>query len=378
MKKILILNPEFPPIGGGASSVSYELAKKISKKSDFQMDVVTMGYGKLAKFEKLNNKIQIFRLNCFRKKQSDSRFIEQFIFLILGLLKSFQLIRKNRYVFCHCHFFLPTGIIALTNKKILNLDYVISAHGSDVPGYNNERFKLIHKFSKFFLRQIAKNSRKIIAPSVYLADLIKKNIGYYKNIVVIANGLIDIAKDKIKKQNIILTSSRLVKRKGVQYLIEAFKKIPNKKDWRLFIVGDGHYQEKLISIASKEESIFFLGWLDRNKAEYKEIFNKSKIFVFLSQRESQGMVLLEAMSASCALISVKNSALKEIIDEKNSILVKRKAIDQIKNALEKLINNKDLLKKMQKRARKRYEQNFQWENIAFKYLKIYKDLNNDD
>lgn len=43
MKRILVLNYEFPPLGGGASPVSYELVKGLSETGEYDIDVVTMG-----------------------------------------------------------------------------------------------------------------------------------------------------------------------------------------------------------------------------------------------------------------------------------------------------------------------------------------------
>ena len=57
MKKILLLNYEFPPLGGGASPVSYEIAKKLSESGEFDIDVVTMGYKGLDSYEEVNKNL---------------------------------------------------------------------------------------------------------------------------------------------------------------------------------------------------------------------------------------------------------------------------------------------------------------------------------
>ena len=61
MKRILVLNYEFPPLGGGASPVSYEIAERLSLTGDFDVDVVTMGYGDLLKYEEVNKNFRIHR-----------------------------------------------------------------------------------------------------------------------------------------------------------------------------------------------------------------------------------------------------------------------------------------------------------------------------
>jgi glycosyltransferase involved in cell wall biosynthesis len=66
-KRILVLNYEFPPLGGGASPVSYEIAKEYAKKGH-QVDVVTMGFKGLPKEEKKEG-MRIFRVPCIRLKK---------------------------------------------------------------------------------------------------------------------------------------------------------------------------------------------------------------------------------------------------------------------------------------------------------------------
>jgi len=78
--------------------------------------------------------------------------------------------------------------LALWLKKKFGLDYIVTAHGSDVPNYNPDRFKLLHKFTKPQLRKVCKNAKLITSPSKYLASLIKKEIGDYR-VEVIPNGV---------------------------------------------------------------------------------------------------------------------------------------------------------------------------------------------
>jgi len=65
--KILMLNYEFLPLGGGASPVSYEIAKGYAKLGH-KVDVVTMGYKNLLNFE-IKEGINIYRVKCLRSKK---------------------------------------------------------------------------------------------------------------------------------------------------------------------------------------------------------------------------------------------------------------------------------------------------------------------
>jgi glycosyltransferase involved in cell wall biosynthesis len=362
-KRILMLNYEFPPLGGGASPVSYEIAK-VYVKLGHSVDVVTMGFKGLPKFEKKEG-INIYRVPCWRSKKEICHPWEQLTYIISAKRFLKQHMKTHTYDINHTHFIIPTGIISLWLKKKYNLPYIITSHGSDVPGFNTDRFKLLHKFTKPTLRSVCKNAKVITTPSNYLANLIKKEIEDYP-IKVIPNGSKDFYIKEIKKENIVISSGRLLERKGFQYLIKAFNQL-NPKDWKLYIVGDGPYKTQLLELANKNNKIIFTGWLDNSKKGYAQIINKAKIFSLLSERESQGIVFIEAMSVGCAIISSNITACKETVSEDIGFLVERKKISKIKEKLNILIKEKSILNKFMKNARKRYDKNFKYHDILKKY-----------
>ena len=108
MRRILVLNYEFPPLGGGASPVSYELAKRLSETGVYDIDVVTMGYGAkwsevsphgiargLPAYEEVNKNFRIHRVKCLRSKKEICHPWEQPTYLISGYLKRRELLRSD-------------------------------------------------------------------------------------------------------------------------------------------------------------------------------------------------------------------------------------------------------------------------------------------
>lgn len=371
MTSLLVLNYEFPPLGGGASPVSYEIALGLSKKG-FDIDVVTMGYKNLPKFEEVNKNFRIHRVKCLRSKKEICYPHEQLTYLISGYFKARELIKNNDYKVCHTHFIVPTGLLALILKKQFGLSYVVTSHGSDVPGYNPDRFKFLHKFSKPVLNWINKEANLITTPSAYLKELIQKNIGIYR-IKVVPNGSIDYYNHTILKENIICTTGRLLKRKGIQHLIKAFLDL-NLSKWELYIVGDGPYRGKLVETAESSQNIIFTGWLDNKQKKFKTILNKSKIFALLSSKESQGISLIEAMSAKNAIITNNSTACKETISNGNGFLVKREDTENIKEKLLKLIHDETLLKSYMEKSRNRYKKHYAWPIVISKYINLFKQF----
>ena len=150
--KILMLNYEFPPLGGGASPVSYEIAKGYVNLGH-KIDVVTMGFKGLPNFENMDG-INVYRVKCLRSKKELCHPIEMLSYIISARLFLKKHLRENKYDINHTHFIIPTGLISLWLKKNFGIPYIITSHGSDVPGFNNDRFLFLHRFTKLLLKII--------------------------------------------------------------------------------------------------------------------------------------------------------------------------------------------------------------------------------
>lgn len=369
MKKILVLNYEFPPLGGGASPVSYEIAKRLSETGDFDIDVVTMGYKSLPKFEEVNNNFRIHRVKCLRGRKELCQPWEQATYLISGWFKCKELLKKNKYDICHCHFIIPTGILALRLKKKFGLEYIITSHGSDVPGFNTDRFKILHKFTGPLLRRISKGAKTIISPSNYLKDLILKNISEIPEdrIIVIPNGIDTDKFTPQEKKKYIFSSGRLLPRKGFQYLIQAVS--DENIGYEVHIAGDGPMMSELKNLAEKSKTkIIFHGWLDNNGKEYSDLLEQSTIYVLMSEAESFGMVIAEAMSAGCAIITTNISGCAEIVGD-SGILVNPKDSLSLKKGITELLSSQDIMEEYRIKALGNVIK-YDWIRVLKRYIEV--------
>lgn len=367
-KRILILNYEFPPLGGGASPVSYELAKRMSETGDFDIDVVTMHYKGLSKYEEVNKNFRIHRVRCLRSKKEICHPWEQATYLISGYLKCRELLSKNKYYLCHCHFIIPTGVLALKLKKEFGLEYIITAHGSDVLGYN-KRFKMLYPFLVGTWKSVLDNSKKIISPSNFLKNEVLKVYKSFnpENIKVIPNG-IDINKfSPQEKKKYIFSSGRLFSNKGFQYLIQA---VSNEDiGYEVHIAGDGPMMPELKELASKSKTKVVLhGWLDNNGRKYKDLLEQSAIYVLASEKENASIALLEGMSAGCAMITTNISGCAETVGE-SGVVIDPRSPDQIRKAINNISKEVDHFSDM---ALVRVNSVYSWEKILNMYLEEYE------
>ncbi len=335
---ILMLNYEFPPLGGGASPCSFEIAKGYVK-SGHDVDVVTMSFKGLPAFENVNG-ISVYRVPCLRSKKEICHPWEQlsYIFSAKKFLKNH--LKSNSYDINHTHFIIPTGSISLWLKKRYNLPYILTSHGSDVLGYN-KRFRYIYPLVERKWKEIIREAKIITAPSQFLIDKIK-DISQEGKFMVIPNG-IDPEKFKpMKKEKKILVVARLFPNKGVQDILDALTVLSFKDNgWKVDIIGDGPYRSKLEKKAQQNglvDVVTFHGWVDNNSQAMKDFYGKASIFISASYFESFGLTLLEAISAGCYPIVSDIAAHKEVLKNNPNVFKKNDAIS-IKDKIIEAISN---------------------------------------
>lgn len=361
---------EFPPIGGGGAKVVDGLTKALST-TNHEIHLVTMRYRGLPPYEVRKN-LHIHRVKCVRLSQSICTFPEMITYVISGFFYTLKLNKHHKFELNHTHFIFPDGILAFLLNKIIGLKYIITAHGSDVPGYNPNRFKIFHKILRPLWKKIVNSSQQMIFPSNNLFKLFQK-IENKKTGIIIPNGIsLEKFSPTVSKQNKILVVSRIFERKGIQYVLKALEGLNH--NYAINIVGDGPYLNFLKKIANELKiDIMFLGFIDNDSVELKSLFEESKIFIFTSESENFPIVLLEAMVAGMAIITTKGTGCEEVVGDA-AILVEPKNAEEIKQALKKLLSNPELCSNLQQASRRRVEEFFSWDSVAKKYTDIYSSI----
>jgi len=369
--KILMLNHEFPPVGGGASPISFELSKQLVKMGH-SVDVVTMRYRDLPRFETVDG-VNIYRTPAIRKRPDICYTHELVTYLPGALIKTIRLAKREKHDIIHCHFIVPGGPLAWITSKLTGIPFLITCHGSDVPGYNPDRFKVMHKALLPSWRFLVRRTQLLTSPSESLKQLILKSCKDTR-ITVIPNGIYTERFGKGPKEKSILMCSRILPRKGFQYTIEAVKNI--ELDWQVHVVGEGPYLPELKKLAEGSKTpIKFWGWLDNNDPRFYQLFSKSAIFVFPSEAENFPSVLLEALASGMAIITSTAGGCPEVVG-KAGLLVEPRDAEGIRKMLTKLIDSDQLRQQLGKQALERARQQFDWENIAQQYLNCYSQILN--
>ncbi|MEJ2492662.1 MAG: glycosyltransferase family 4 protein [Desulfuromonadales bacterium] len=368
--KLLLLNYEFPPLGGGASPVSFEIGRRLVAEYGFDIDVVTMGFEGLPARDELSPGMRVYRVPCWRSKKEICHPWEQATYLFTGYRKAAALHRNKTYDICHTHFLIPTGLIAEKLHRRFGLPYVVTAHGSDVPGFNNDRFKLLHTFTGPLLRRVVAGARRVVAPSAFLEQLMRAQIraGFDEKLCVIPNG---IAIDNItpaSKRNIILGTGRLLPRKGFQHLLQAVA--DEVLGYEVHICGDGPMMATLKDIQKRSKTKIVLhGWMDNRSAAYRKLLETAAIYVLPSLKENASIALLEAMAVGAAVVTTNVSGCPETVGPEG-LLVEPENASAIREVLLRLVKDEALRQRCQQAMRARVEKVFSWDRVIAHYRDV--------
>ncbi|MGH2570287.1 MAG: glycosyltransferase family 4 protein, partial [bacterium] len=245
--RILTLNYEYPPLGGGASPVVQAVCRQLAAQGD-RVDVVTMAFRGLPDVEEEPN-LRVLRVPCLRREKHICHGHELLSWMVTGYRRARRLVRAERYDLIHCHFFLPCGVVARKLAQESGLPWVVTAHGSDVPGYNPDRFRAMHVFVHPFWKRVVRDATAITTGSRWLAGLVERSYGGPVDVTIIPNGIDERWIRPGPGAKSILFVSRLLRRKGAQFLLAAVAGL--REDWQVHVVGDGPHRAELEAIARR-------------------------------------------------------------------------------------------------------------------------------
>lgn len=365
--RILMTSYEFPPIGGGGAAVVAGLSRELVAKGH-DVDLVTMRFQGNPTHENVNG-VQVHRVPCWRRVKHVCTAPEAFSYVAAAGPVIRELLASKRFDIVHSHFILPDGLLAWRIRQTTGLPYVVTAHGTDVPGFNPHRMRLAHRLLRPVWHKVVQGASRIVSPSGVLEQLVHAQRNDPGKTLVIPNGLEVGEYTPHGTDPKVLVVTRMLERKGVQFLLESLAQAPI--DHEVNIVGEGPYLPELRRQAAETGvRVKFWGWLENRSPQLRELYESSTIFVFPSEAENFPIVLLEAMAARLAIITSAGTGCAEVVGDA-ALLVPPKDPEAITRALRRLIDEPDLRRSLGAAARRRIEENFTWSAVAGRYLEEY-------
>lgn len=269
---------------------------------------------------------------------------------------------------------------------------LLSVWGSDVYDFPNES-----KAKKNILFKNVMYADYIASTSNAMAKELKRQIPQLQKDIFITPFGVDTEKfNKIEvKKEIEYFNVGIIKalkpKYGIEYAVLAIKKLKDKLKAenkgeisdliKLYIYGDGEEKEKIKNLIQAEEltdSVFLMGKIPND--EVPNALNTFDVFCATSilNSESFGVAVVEAMACEIPVVATKTDGFCEVMkDGETGFLVEKKNIEEIVNALERILNDKKKAIQMGINGRERVLKNYDWKNNVNYMSEIYVKLSKD-
>lgn len=295
---------------------------------------------------------------------------KKFFWLDRGLSKCSQ---ADVYIF-------NTPILPLFYRPKKSIAIVLDFAYKYFPAYDIREY-----FQKIFLSWYHGFSLRRVDKIVAVSQATKKDIMRFfkipeKKIKVVYLGFerkSQLPEQKIKTpEKFFLFVGVIKERKNILNVVKAFKEFKeNHPDYKLVIVGKGQgkYFQKIKEFVRNKglyEDVIFFGYLNNKQLAY--LYRRAQALVFPSIVEGFGLPVLEAMDCGLPVITSNISSLPELANGA-ALLVDPYNVEEIKAAIQKLIEDKDLRNKL---ITKGFEQakKFSWDKCANELIRTIQSL----
>ena len=361
--KVLVFSLAYLPFIGGAELAVKEITDRIG---DVSFDMVTANLdGKQSLEEKIGN-ITVYRIG----KGATGKYA----FPKTALAKARELHAKNHYDAIWAIMANQAGLAALAFKKEFpDVKYLLTLQEGD----SLARIWSRTWFMRATYKDIYRRADGIQAISTFLANRAKK-YGYTGSLVVIPNGvdlshfkkeIADEEAEKLRKElgltkqdRVVVTTSRLVHKNGVDVLVRAIKDMPAKA----LIIGNGKLMIRLKSLAQEigvRHQVLFVGHIGHdNLPKYLKI---ADVFVRPSRSEGLGSAFLEAMAAGVPVIGTAVGGITDFLrDGENGLVCEVNNPRDLTTKIQRLLSDEPLRQKLIEQGRLFVDERYDWQGIA--------------
>ena len=177
-----------------------------------------------------------------------------------------------------------------------------------------------------------------------------------------------------EERSILFVGNTEDQKKGIRFLMEALAGLPD--DIALTIVDEGPPKKENAARLARQfgvqKRVSFTGRVDQK--ELAGLYSRKAILVMSSLYEGFGLPAAEAMACETPVVATRAGALPEVVDGSCGILVDPGDARQLRDAILKVLNDRDKGLRLGKNGRKRAVENFSWETAAKNTLEVYKDV----
>ncbi len=377
--RILVVNYEYPPLGGGAGQATAALAREFAAAGHAVL-VLTSRFRGQPDVEFVAG-YRIRRVPVARRRQDRCTPPEMLTFLASACWTVLREVHAWRPEATIAFFGIPSGPVAWLLKVVGGVPYIVSLRGGDVPGFQPYDLARLHQLLGPAIRFLWKKSAAIVANSRGLQAL-GQRFAPELPIRVIPNGVDAAAFHPAPEGTAprsgpvrLLFVGRVVFQKGLDVLLRALAALPRELDYELEIIGDGDARPALtleIAQLGLAPRVTFAGWCDR--AHIAERYRAADLFVFPSRDEGMPNGVLEAMASGLPIVATAIAGSEELVREgENGHLVPPEDHAALSAALSRRIAAPETGRAMGRASRAIIEREYTWSRVAACYLDLLRE-----
>ena len=376
--RILMLNNEFPPLGGGTGTVNRALLTRWARVPNLEIDLVTAALGRAYQQTQFAERVRLHFVPVNNQNLHHSSNRELLTYAARALPYARKLHKAQPYDFVFAWSAVPAGAVAYALKKITGLNYLVRVCGPDIPGFE-QRYGALYPLLAPAIRATWHNAAYVIAKCDDEAKMIQR-VDARVPVTIVSNGVdteaFQLAQIPDTGTLRLLCVARLIERKGQQHLIQAVKHLTEQGiDVTLDLVGTGDAQaanEQQARDLGVTERVRFVGYVPRE--EIAACYANAHVFVLASFNEGMSVATLEAMAAGLPLVVSRTPGTKELVEENvNGWTFAWDDVDALTAHVAYLAAHRIRARQMGAASYARAKQ-FAWEDVAAHYLEMFQEV----
>jgi glycosyltransferase involved in cell wall biosynthesis len=372
--RILVLNHEFPPIGGGGGRAAEHICQTLAQRG-YEIEVLTSHLEGLTLAEDRDG-YHITRVPCQRTQPFKASFLSMGLYVLAGLWAGRRFMRASRPDLIHVHFAVPAGALAWVLSKMYHIPYILTAHLGDVPGGTPEKTGGWFRFVFPFTRLIWRGASEIVAVSEFTRGLALKH--YNEEIKVIPNG-VDLGAPNPEKICVnatprIVFAGRFMTQKAPVQIVRVLKELSDLP-WECVMIGDGPLMEAVkneIRSNGLEDRFNLTGWVEPQHV--LDLFEKSDILFMPSLSEGLPVVGVQALSKGLAIVASQIGGFLDLVDQgKNGYMIEVGNTGQFVVRIRELLLDHEKLLAFRKSSLEKAKE-FDINRVADEYEKLFAQV----
>lgn len=375
--RVLLINYEYPPLGGGAGTATAGLARALAGL-DCDVVVLTSRFRNQPRAQHVDG-YRIRRVRVVRRRADRCSPFEMLTFIFSSMLAVLRPGSDWRPQLTIAFFGIPGGPAAWLLRARYGVPYIVSLRGGDVPGFVwGPGSGIYHRLTGPVIRFLWRRARAVVANGTGLRDLaLRADPGIV--VPIIPNG-VDSADhapaDSVPKASTtgsprILLLGRLAHQKGCDVLLRALAAI-REYPFELELAGDGperHALEALARTLGLADRVHFSGWVPRE--HLSEHYRRADIFALPSRAEGMSNALLEAMAYALPVVASDVPGNRDLVThERTGLLVESEDAGDLAQAMERLLTDERLRDSLGSAARNHVRAHHSWRTSALAYLEL--------